>query len=118
MTTYKQKLESQISFAEKKRASYPLREHLVEQSKWDGYIQGLRYALAEYKETQVREINNIVQVNSTTSDGGCLFQSCKCFPVESNACGRGIPANQCQCDHEDLQPLGECICGASKVAPV
>lgn len=25
---------------------------------------------------------------------------------------------KCQCDQNDLQPFGECICGASKVSPI
>lgn len=29
-----------------------------------------------------------------------------------------VETKQCTCDHGDLRPFGECICGSDKVAPV
>lgn len=78
--TYKQKLESQISFAEKKRASYPLREHIVEQSKWDGYIQGLRYALATLADTDAPA-------------------ACQCSPTDLQ------PFGECVCGNSKVAPV-------------
>ena len=82
--TPKQKLEAQIVFARLRMQEAEDIGRTREVDTWNGYRQGLKYALAELE-------------------------------------GFGYPAEpvirKCQCDQQDLQPFGECICGAQG-APV
>lgn len=93
--TYKQKLESQISFAKERMQEAQDIGRTREVDTWNGYRQGLKYALAELEGFG--------------------------YPKEPAVLGIAAPAvvpRQCTCDDQDLRPLGQCICGADKVAPV
>lgn len=97
--TYKQKLEEQIEFARKKMMATEIHG---EKFTWSGYIQGLRYALAELPESSDEAYEKSLTERGAGDD----------YPITDYA------KKQCQCGTTDLQPFGECICGASKVAPV
>lgn len=85
---YKQKLEEQIAFAKNKMLEAELVGRPREVDTWNGYRQGLKYALAEL-------------------DGYG-------YPKEPVLMGTEVASEQCQCDHTDLQPHGECICGVER----
>lgn len=114
LLTYTEKLEAQIEFAKSRMAEV---SNHISHGTWDGYIQGLRYALAELPEKKGDSTDAFEQEESLLSScplpNECLYPNCKCWPVEKDACKK-----QCTCSATDLQPFGECVCSESKVAPI
>lgn len=110
--TYKQKLESQINLARQRMQEADDIGRTREVDTWNGYRQGLKYAVAELEgfgypaEPIVRQTESVVAVRGV-NDGKDVFDQ---------SIAENLLVKQCTCDHGDLRPFGECICGAAKVA--
>lgn len=78
-TIYKQKLEAQIEFAKSRMAEA---SNHISHGTWDGYIQGLRYALAELP----------------VEPGACKKQ-CTCSATDLQ------PFGECICSESKVAPI-------------